>query len=82
VSYILCKGTMKGFLRHLSYLSEELIALAFFDHGVDNRTKRQMRAALRESFDETKRIQMELAAIPENELHDFVTKRKEPCHSL
>jgi hypothetical protein len=72
-------AAVKAFLRHLWYLSEELIALAFFDDAVDSNTKRRMITALqKETSDEAqplKRIQIEPISIPEIELSDFVTSR-------
>jgi hypothetical protein len=53
---------MKKFLGHLWYLSEELVAFAFFDDGVSVDTKRQMVAALHKTGNEhpLKRITLDL----------------------
>ncbi|XP_076849024.1 beta-ureidopropionase isoform X1 [Brachyhypopomus gauderio] len=72
-------AAVKAFLRHLWYLSEELIILAFFDDGVNSNIKRNMITALQKAgSDETKppkRIEIEPGVIPEKELQDFVTNR-------
>lgn len=66
---------MKKFLGHLWYLSEELVALAFFDDGVSVHTKRQMVAALHKTGIEhpQKRITLDTAVINSKQLEDFVT---------
>ena len=73
-------AAIKAFCRHLWYLSEELVALAFFDEAVDSNIKRKMVTALNkqccaEPEELPKRIQLEPGAIPETELYDFVTSR-------
>lgn len=68
-------AAVKAFLRHLWYLSEELIALAFFDDAVNSNVKRKMIHALKKqgSDEPPKRIQIEPSTIPEKELDSFVT---------
>jgi hypothetical protein len=69
-------AAVTAFLRHLWYLSEELIALAFFDDAVNNDTKRMICALNKQNAVEasnSKRIKIEPSAIPAKELHDFVT---------
>lgn len=69
-------AAVQAMLRHLWYLSEELIALAFFDDEVDKDTKRKMVNNLSKQGVEKeprKRILIEPKAIPELCLHDFVT---------
>ena len=69
------RAAVQVFLRHLWYLTEELIALAFFDDAVDSNSKRKMISALKKqgSDESPKRIQMEQSTIPEKKLHHFVT---------
>lgn len=66
-----------AFGRHLWYLSEELVGLAFFDDHVDVDTKRKMLAALSKegSEDPPKHVTMDLSpdTIKQKHLWDFVT---------
>lgn len=66
---------VKSLLRHLWYLSEELIGLAFFDDGVSSDTKRRMISALKKrgSDEPLKRINLDPSTIHEKKLEDFVT---------
>lgn len=68
--------------RHLWYLGEETIALAFFDDGVSDEEKREMRAALF-SFpecDESTSVSRQtvtarqIISMCEYELHDFINE--------
>lgn len=63
------------FLGHLWYLSEELVALAFFDDNVPIETKREMVTALNNPGIEnpSKRANVEVMAINMKDLPDFVT---------
>lgn len=67
---------MKKILGHLWYLSEELIALAFFDDEVTDDTKRLMVNALRVPGTEhpLKRIAVDPTLVSIKNLQDFVTE--------
>ena len=71
------EATAKVFGRHLWYLSETLVALAFFDEGTSLSTKREMVKALghQGSDDPPRRItlKMESDVIANMSLADFVT---------
>jgi len=69
-------AAVQAFLRHLWYLSEELVALSFFDDSVDSDTKRKMIGALKKqgSDEPPKLILMEPGVIPYKKLYNFVTK--------
>ena len=73
----LAKATAKVFGRHLWYLGETLVALAFFDHGTSPVAKREMLKALEDegSDDPPRRITLEMASdvIANKSLADFVT---------
>ena len=62
---------------HLWYLSEELVALAFFDDGMPKEEKGQMLHAMK-SFsgdkEPTRRIKIDLDTLQEKDLHHFTTK--------
>ena len=66
---------MRKFLGHLWYLSEELVAFAFFDDGVSVDMKRRMVAALQKSGTERplRKITLNPALIGFKQLEDFVT---------
>jgi hypothetical protein len=61
--------------RHLRYISEELIALAFFDSNTNNATKRKMVDSLQHSGPNEPpiRIQIELNLVECKQLEDFVS---------
>lgn len=68
---------LKKFLGHLWYLSEELVAFAFFDDAVSLDTKRQMVEALHKTGGNghpLKRITLDPAVICSKQLQDFVTE--------
>jgi len=69
------KGALKKLCGHLWYLSEELIALSFFDRDVSAQVKKLMVSALQKpaSDDPPKRITVDITKIHEMQLHDFVT---------
>lgn len=73
----LAKATAKVFGRHLWYLSEPLVALAFFDDDTSLTVKRDMVTALEEegSDDPPRRVTIEMTsdAIASKCLADFVT---------
>ena len=71
------RAAVEAFLRHMWYLNEALIALAFIDDGVDSSTKRKMMSGLNRqgSDDPPKRVQLDPSAIPAKELHDLVTSK-------
>jgi len=71
------KAAVEAFLRHLWYLSEELIALAFSNDGIDSSTKRKMISGLNRegSDDPPKRLQLDPSVIPAKEIPDFVTSK-------
>ena len=67
---------MKKILGHLWYLSEELVALAFFDDNVSVATKENMVKAIRNTTSEDdplKRIALDPSQVQSNGLEDFVT---------
>lgn len=68
---------MKKFLGHLWYLSEELIAFAFFDDNVSSETKRKMVDAMHNEGIEypMKRISLDPDIVLRKNLEDFVTKK-------
>ena len=70
------KGALKKLCGQLWYLSEELVALAFFDRNIDAVEKRAMVEGLscEGEEDPPKRITVDQAMIPNKRLHDFVTK--------
>ena len=49
ISESISKNALNKIIRHLWYLSEELVALAFFDDEVSNDTKHHMVTALQTS---------------------------------
>lgn len=65
----------KAFSRHLWYISEELIALAFFDSNISNATKKKMVDSLQHPGpnEPPKRIQVELKSIECKQLEEFVS---------
>ena len=69
------KVALNKFLQHLWYLSEELIAFAFFDDEVTIETKQSMVQALETPGEEhpMKRISLDPKLIRTKELSDFVT---------
>jgi len=66
---------IKKFLGHLWYLSEELVALAFFDDEVPNDVKCKMVLSLQKPAAEhpVKRAKLDPPAIRAKQLEDFVT---------
>lgn len=72
----LAKVAIKKMLGHLWYLSEELIAFAFFDDRISFETKRKMILALDKEGLESrpKRITLEFEAIENKNIEDFVSK--------
>jgi len=72
---MISKKVMKKFLGHLWYLSEELIAFAFFDENVSSETKRNMVFAMQNEGTEhpVKRITLEPDIFLRKNLEDFVT---------
>jgi hypothetical protein len=71
------KAACGKLLNHLWYLSEELVALAFFDPEVSNDEKLRMVDALDKegSEDNPKRIKLPMSGVPCAELADFVSSR-------
>src|SRR6218665_2437488 len=69
------KGALKKLCGQLWYLSEELVALAFFDRDVDASEKRAMVEGLRRvgEDDLPKRISVDQSTIPDKRLSSFVT---------
>ena len=68
---------LKKFLGHLWYLSEELVAFAFFDDAVSHDTKRQMVEALHNTGGNEhplKRITLDPTIISSKQLQYFVTE--------
>ena len=66
---------LKKFSNHLWYLSEELIALAFFDEEISIEMKNKMREALENPAEQNniKRTTIDHAVIEQKQLNDFVT---------
>ena len=61
--------------KHLWYLSEELVALSFFDNAVSFETKQQIVAKLQDEDDEQesiKRPQRPFGVLKDKYLQDFV----------
>jgi hypothetical protein len=72
------KATSDKMSKHLWYLSEELVALAFFDDAVPSETKQRMIAKLQGEDDEDeplKRPQYQASFLKEKHLEDFVTPK-------
>lgn len=69
------KVAIKKFLGHLWYLSEELVAFAFFDDEVSVETKRKMVNALNNEGLEysPKRLSLNVNHILEKNIEDFVS---------
>lgn len=69
------KGALKKLSGQLWYLSEELVALAFFDKDVDASEKRAMVEGLRHVGEEDppKRTSVDQSTIPDKRLSSFVT---------
>lgn len=69
------KKALTKFLGHLWYLSEELVALAFFDDEVSLESKQKMVIALNEEGSDysPKRITLDISHIEEKNIEDFVT---------
>ena len=70
-------GALKKLCGQLWYLSEELVALAFFDQNVDAQEKRAMIEALSKqgtTDDPPKRIAVEKSTIANKQLQDFITQ--------
>jgi hypothetical protein len=61
---------------HLWYLSEEMVALAFFDEGTSFDTKTKMQQALTKSSEAEppKKTSIEIDSIDEKQMEDFVTE--------
>lgn len=70
------KLAMKKFLGHLWYLSEELVAFAFFDESVSNNTKKKMVSALKNEGIEhpLKRVLVDPGVVLQKTLENFVSK--------
>lgn len=75
---------MNKIIRHLWYLSEELVALAFFDDEVSNDTKHHMVTALQTSGAEhpLKRITVDPLTLGEKKLENFVTQNTNRFFSI
>ena len=69
------KVTSAKLLNHLWYLSEELVALSFFDTAVPDDVKSSMVAALEKpgSEDRQTRIKLPISAVADAKLSDFVS---------
>ena len=67
---------LKTFSRHLWYLNEHLIGLAFFDTQIPATTKMAMISALEEQGTDSPppRIKIDVTDIPKKKLSDFVTR--------
>src|SRR6218665_2879089 len=69
------KGALKKVCGQLWYLSEELVALTYFDRDVDASEKIAMVEGLRrvDEEDPPKRISVDQSTIPDKKLSSFVT---------
>ena len=76
INDVISAAATRALSRHLWYVSEEMVALAFFDLDVDHGTKRKMVKDLGnpESNEPPKRIQLQVSRIESNQLEDFVTE--------
>lgn len=63
------KNTVEKFLRHLWYLSEELVCLAFFDKSVSDKVKKSMVKSLSKSV--TKRERSKRALLTEKDIKNI-----------
>lgn len=71
---VVAKAAMTSFSRHLWYLSEVLVGLAFFDSDVSTEIKSAMVAALNnKTKDHPRRIAFN-STLPEKQLSDFVSE--------
>lgn len=75
INYSLAKAAMKKIMGHLWYLSEELVAFAFFDNEVSLKTKQRMVTALETPGieDSPKRPTLDYDLILAKNLEDFVS---------
>jgi hypothetical protein len=71
----LANTVLQKFMNHLWYLSEELIALAFFDDEISHDTKQKMKEALTlpSDPDPPKKTKIDIETIEQKQLEDFVT---------
>ena len=84
ISESISKNALSKIIRHLWYLSEELVALAFFDDEVSNDTKHHMVTALQTSGAEhpLKRITVDPLTLGEKKLENFVTQNTNRFFSI
>lgn len=75
VNEVISAAATKALSRHLWYVSEEMVALAFFDPNIDHGIKRKMVMALRNPGpnEPPKRIKLPMNSIRSKDLGDFVT---------
>jgi hypothetical protein len=75
INKAMSKKALTKFLGHLWYLSEELVALAFFDDEVSFETKQKMVTALSEEGSDysPKRISLDVNYVAEKNIEDFVS---------
>ena len=75
ISAAISAVALKKFMGHLWYLSEELVALAFFDDEVSTETKTKMVRALDVSgeLNPQKRTKVDIQLIQTKQLEDFVS---------
>lgn len=75
INKAIAKKALTKFLGHLWYLSEELVALAFFDNEISIEIKQNMVTALNEDASDysPKRINLNASHIGELNIEDFVT---------
>ena len=73
------KSTSRKFSKHLWYLSQEFVGLAFFDSRVSSSTKRRMVSAMQneenQEHDHSKPITVDLDSFNDKNLEDFVTAK-------
>jgi hypothetical protein len=72
----IANAALRKIKNHLWYLSEEMVALAFFDEGICSETKAKMQHALNKPSDSEppKKALIEIDSIDKKNLEDFVTK--------
>ena len=78
------KATSEKLAKHLWYLSESLVGLAFFDSQVNSSTKRLMVRAMKEKSTplHSKKVTVILESFREKKLEDFVTMKSAALFQL
>lgn len=84
VNPVIARKAINKVCGHLWYVSEELIALSFFDDKVGNETKKKMVEALKKEGADfcPKRINVDIENIGNKNLEDFVTSNTKRFFSI